>query len=77
MDYKTAKIAAETLVDVSVPTADGGAVGCIDSISTRKGVRGARVTIGNPLQYGDTGWYPLSVIELSGLSAKIVVAQYL
>lgn len=74
MDYKVAKIAKSTCVDVSVPS---GAVGCIDSISTRKGVRGATVTIGNPLEYDAAGWYPLTEINLCGESARIVVGKYL
>jgi hypothetical protein len=74
MNYKVAKIAKDTCVDVSVPT---GAVGCIESISTRNGVRGATVTMGNPLTYEDSGWYPLDQILLCGLSAKKIVAEYL
>lgn len=74
MDYRTAKVAKETCVDVATPT---GSVGCIESISTRKGVRGATVTMGNPLTWDDNGWYPLTALELCGLSSKIIVARYL
>lgn len=72
MDYKTAKIAADTLVDVATPDES---VGCVDSISTRKGVRGAFITVGNPLC--ESGWYPLSKLELCGDTARMVVARYL
>ena len=72
MDYNVARIARQTLVDVATPD---GSVGCIDSISTRKGVQGAYVTVGNPLC--ESGWFPLTGLELCGNSARKVVAQYL
>ncbi len=74
MDYKTAKIAKDTCVDVATPS---GAVGCIESISTRSGVRGATIVTGNSLTQDDNGWYVLTELELCGKAAKDIVASYL
>ncbi|KAI4218370.1 MAG: hypothetical protein L6R40_008783 [Gallowayella cf. fulva] len=73
MDAKTARIAKETCVDVSTLA---GAVGCIEHLSTRGGVKGAKVSMGNPLTFEDSGLYPLTHLELCGESAKKVVARY-
>jgi hypothetical protein len=70
MDRTTAIIARDTLVDVSTPA---GSVGVIASLSTRNGVPGATISIGNPLCSDDAGWHPLSRLQLCGDSARRVV----
>lgn len=74
LTQRQAQIASETLVDVATP---GGAVGVIEQLSTRDGIEGATVSIGNPLEFDAAGWYPLANIELCGDSARKVVARYL
>lgn len=71
---KVARIARDSCVDVSTPA---GSVGCIDKLSTRNGIPGAIISIGNPLCWEDSGWHPLSRLELCGDSARSVVARYL
>lgn len=70
MDRKTAQIARDTLVDVSTPA---GSVGCIDKLTTRNGIPGAIITIGNPLCSDDEGWHPLSRLRLCGDNARRIV----
>jgi hypothetical protein len=68
-----AKTAKETCVDVSAPDEDGDRqVGCIDFLSSRNGVQGA-VVVGRLVNQ----WYPLTDIELCGLSSVSVVNSYL
>jgi len=75
VDLKTAQIAKDTCVDVAAETAE--VVGCIDFISTRDGVQGAKLSYGNPLNWGDPDWFPLSELYLCGRTANEVVAQYM
>lgn len=67
ISYAEAKIARETLVDVGTPEGD---LGCVAFISTRDGVRGAYIDVGNPL--GESGWFPLEELTLGGSSRKTV-----
>lgn len=71
--YQEAKIAKETLVDVATPV---GSVGCIEFISTRNGVQGAQIVMGNPLCWDDNGWYALTALEIIGAEARAVVDRW-